>query len=708
MKSASPLKPHARPQIFVLRGDLTQIAVDAIVYPTSASQEVQGHLSAAMLRPSLGFRQVYIDDGAPACQPLERAGQAYWVSLEEHGREQGPYGVAVTAVVDQADAAVPTEAVIAKAAGEALTVALDALEGVLRRMVLRDALTREVEQALQPVARKWRLRDVNRRAFEEVSQQVADQISERSQRQAQRRRIRVAYPALGTGSGYNREVSALSLARAQVSGILAALDRLDDELRRRVDVVLVAYNEQSYHHFLQARREALEAQWDFDEARGAFVARGDRPWLQPPVERRALEPRTVSLADAVRRGECVLFVGAGLSMGVGMKSWQHLIEALLDDLQDLAEEKGLRLPSLQHATTEDYLDIAQWHAVTRDSTRAESHEHYVNRFFGPEATAELPLSIAHFLLLSLPFQHVITTNYDNLIERTLKALRRPLSRIVRDQDVPRTGRSDEVSVVKFHGHAFSASDAARADRVKAGGTIVLTREEYDTFFNRHPAKALLLEGLLLNHHFFFVGYSLSDPDFRQIQHRVIYMLEGAQRKAYAPTLDDHRHWARAQWEDNELAQIPFHDGDTHQRIHAMWCWFDTLAELVTGSPSIFLTDHRPEQGDGSLSEIHATLVTLAEQAEQTWLRRDQLDGDQIEILARTFELLEGLGWRSDSPGRSWVKIWRALSQHRDVQSNAADRVRYLRKALSAADRSELIDELRAELAPLEAHLDDEP
>ena len=49
-------------------------------------------------------------------------------------------------------------------------------------------------------------------------------------------------------------------------------------------------------------------------------------------------------------------------------------------------------------------------------------------------------------------------------------------------------------MVKFHGHAFSADEAARGERARAGGTIVLTREEYDTFFHRHPAKALLLEG----------------------------------------------------------------------------------------------------------------------------------------------------------------------------------------------------------------------
>ncbi len=701
--SASPkvsqaLAPHQRPHIFVIQGDLTQLQVDAIVYPTTVAQNVQGHLSLAMKLPSLGFKEVYFDGPRPARKPIEEPGQSYWVSLEESGRPQGPYGTVITAVAGNERHSETSPAVIEEASRSALEVALQELVSVHERLMMRDAFARDVEHAIAPIARKWRLRDDNRQALLEASHTVADQLMDRGQRTLkERRRLRVAFPALGTGSGYSAKVSALELGRAQIRGILTALDALEPELRKRVDVILVAYNIQSHHNFLRVRHEALEAQWRFDESLGGFVCAGPRPWLQTPVDRRTVDPRTIALAEATRRGECVLFVGAGASAGVGMKSWQHLIEALLDDLQDLADKKRLKLPSLQNASTEDYLDIAQWHAVTRDQTGAPSHEGYVNRFFGPEATADVPLSLAHFLLLSLPFEHIITTNYDNLIERTLKALRRPHARIVRDQDVPRTGRNDEVSVVKFHGHAFSTSDDARPKRREAGGTIVLTREEYDTFFNRHPAKALLLEGLLLNHHFFFMGYSLSDPDFRQLQHRVIHMLEGAQRKAFATTLDDHRHWARAQWEDQELAQIPFHHGSLHDRIHAMWCWFDTLAELVIGSPNTFLTDTQSQ--DNPMWPIHQNLVTLGEQAEAAWEGLERLGVEELDVLEKLFDLLAGLGWRSEDSGRSWVQIWHAMSQHHECPPG--HRVRYLRKALAAADRNDIIKELRAELEPLE-------
>jgi len=60
-----------------------------------------------------------------------------------------------------------------------------------------------------------------------------------------------------------------------------------------------------------------------------------------------------------------------------------------------------------------------------------------------------------------------------------------------------------VCVVKLHG------DAAHPDEV------VLSRDDYDEFFARRPALALLLEGLLLNRTFSSPAYSLRDPNFRQ-------------------------------------------------------------------------------------------------------------------------------------------------------------------------------------------------
>ena len=85
--------------------------------------------------------------------------------------------------------------------------------------------------------------------------------------------------------------------------------------------------------------------------------------------------------------------------------------------------------------------------------------------------------------------------------------------------------STGVHVVKLHG------DASQAEG------IVLCRDDYDEFFDRRPAMALLLEGLLLNQTFFFVGYGLRDPNFRQVYSRIVRMLRDARKPAFATSFE---------------------------------------------------------------------------------------------------------------------------------------------------------------------------
>src|SRR6185437_12033981 len=176
------------------------------------------------------------------------------------------------------------------------------------------------------------------------------------------------------------------------------------------------------------------------------------------------------------------FVGAGLSSGAGLPGWHSLVRRLGDDL------------GLPWSDRHDYLDLAQWYRERfgRERLAAVLRELY--------ATPAKP-TLAHYLLMSLPVRHVITTNYDDLLERALDGLKRHPVKVLHQEDVARTGQN-EVFVVKLHG------DLAHPDE------IILTRDDYDEFFQRRPAMALLLEGLLFNQTFFFVGYSLRDPNFR--------------------------------------------------------------------------------------------------------------------------------------------------------------------------------------------------
>jgi hypothetical protein len=306
-------------------------------------------------------------------------------------------------------------------------------------------------------------------------------IAELRRLYAEPHRLLVALPTFRQGRGGDRNLR-LQSARIQIGAAREVLQKHAD-----VDVAFVPYTADSYRIFLQARRDL-----------------GLAPTC--PVEAAPLP----GLLHALRQRRCVLFIGAGVSAGAGLLGWQTLIEKLT---------AGLGLPPGPRDDLDYYLDLAQWFVERHGD--AVLGRLIAGLFGGAQARPTL----AHYLLMSLPNRLVITTNYDDLLERALTALRHHPVTVVEQQDVALTGQADGVCVVKLHGDA------------RQGRGIVLCRDDYDAFFRNRPAMALLLEGLLLNQTFLFAGYGLRDPNFRQIYSRIAGMLQGAKREALALTVE---------------------------------------------------------------------------------------------------------------------------------------------------------------------------
>ena len=100
----------------------------------------------------------------------------------------------------------------------------------------------------------------------------------------------------------------------------------------------------------------------------------------------------------------------------------------------------------------------------------------------------------------------VTTNYDDLDEQILREAGERFNVVVRDQDLPYVS-SDATTLLKLHG------DRRQPD------TIVVTEQDYRTYFRRFPRVKDKLTGLLLEKTFLFVGYSVNDPDFNQLRGR---------------------------------------------------------------------------------------------------------------------------------------------------------------------------------------------
>ena len=212
------------------------------------------------------------------------------------------------------------------------------------------------------------------------------------------------------------------------------------------------------------------------------------------------------LLDDLLRNRWVPIVGAGLSRnarthgGMEMPLWNDLGKVLADEVADYNFTNAL------------------------DAISTYAHEH--SRAKLAERLTDLLLvdrvqpSDVHRAFCSIPFDLVCTTNLEFLLESQYAALSRYCRPIVDEDQLSIATREAGVTLFKVHG------DVHHPQR------MVVTEDDYDNFLNAYPLVATFLANLLITRTAVLVGYSLDDPDFRQIWRVVTARLGQLRRPAY--------------------------------------------------------------------------------------------------------------------------------------------------------------------------------
>jgi hypothetical protein len=295
-----------------------------------------------------------------------------------------------------------------------------------------------------------------------------------------RHRHLLALPVVGTGHG-GGWASAGAILRRLVRVLQETLDGMD------ADVALMTFSPEQYAAAQHARLQVLGS--------------GDQQahWTSVSPE---LLTVGKSLADQSARGRLVLFIGAGVSSGAGLPTWQGLLDGLADDATfDDSEKAALKnLPAVDQARLirdrlERTVDPVVGANPLADSicTRVSS-----NRY-----------SLSHSLLSNLSVSEVVTTNYDTLFEQASRDAGHPVAVLPYEPVVnqPRW-------LLKMHGCVTRPDD------------IVLTREDYLRYAERRGALAAIVQALLITRHMLFVGFSLNDDNFQRIVDEVRKVIRG--------------------------------------------------------------------------------------------------------------------------------------------------------------------------------------
>lgn len=196
------------------------------------------------------------------------------------------------------------------------------------------------------------------------------------------------------------------------------------------------------------------------------------------------------LIKAIQEERLVLFIGAGVSVNSGYPGWGKLIMQMaekigLDDIQPIPNAFQ-RIP--------EYLFI-------KDS---EEYRTMLQECFADQKNMDNDILD---VLLEWNPAHIITTNFDNLIEHALvKANKQGICReyemVACDEHLIRAKK--EHFYIKMHG------DVENFD------ALVLKESDYLSYSQKHVLIEMVIKSLLVNHVFLFVGYSMQDSTLNTI------------------------------------------------------------------------------------------------------------------------------------------------------------------------------------------------
>ncbi|MNW41525.1 hypothetical protein D3C74_186670 [compost metagenome] len=201
------------------------------------------------------------------------------------------------------------------------------------------------------------------------------------------------------------------------------------------------------------------------------------------MEKNKQKKYAMEIYKASKNNRLVFFVGAGVSMISNYPQWWELVNKFYIELY--GEEKEVYTQDELLRTPQIFFDVKG----------AEQYNKILKEIFD----VERDVNDIHEKIVALRPYHIMTTNYDDLIEKVWYKRGQYFSLISADQDV--AAAVSDRSLIKIHGDF---------KRGFYGENIVLKESDYMNYEQNFPLISNLTKNIIATHTVVFIGYSLRD------------------------------------------------------------------------------------------------------------------------------------------------------------------------------------------------------
>jgi hypothetical protein len=199
------------------------------------------------------------------------------------------------------------------------------------------------------------------------------------------------------------------------------------------------------------------------------------------------------IASVVRSG-CVFFFGSGFSVDLGMPGTKEIVAKILEGIPPTLQDPALHSKDVS-------LDVASRTFLQTTKRSKRDLDQIVHDFLLERQEAIQLDAATGTTLKSLPNRGIITTNYDELVEKLVG--RESVHTVRRNEEIVSTLGSTKSKLFKIYG------------RLEEVGDYVLTLKDFEDWSLRESLVANQVKLLLAEYPVLIVGYSGRDSNFQR-------------------------------------------------------------------------------------------------------------------------------------------------------------------------------------------------